>query len=327
MKGASIDIQTHNGLSVPNKVICVHGDGPSKSSDLNLIATNSTVEVSKVSCVLAGLVDKVCEDVVVLSDLSFNSFEAIFILANLVTQLSYIAFVRHDLADKRIERRCVCSVLATDSGKCAFIVADPASEGRDCAFVCSRCAVQPGDFGLIVTDCAVQGVELRVNVREVSVEASDAGLVHPDLELERFDVRQESSEVPIMLSAAIDRVDIVGVVLVVVCLVENLWVGLAIGSGRVGVGLRLGGVRMVQVNVLELVAEPVSEAWLPPKRHMSGLVEMFLRPLTCQGDDWGRESGKGSDQRFIHFKFYLQVFAPPFKCRICSNLTAKIKFN
>ena len=74
-----------------------------------------------------------------------------------------------------------------------------------------------------------------------------------------------------MLSAAIDRVDIVGVVLVIVSLTSHLrTVGPVIRRGRVAMGLRLGWIGVVQMEVLQLpTAELISEAWVPPKRHMS----------------------------------------------------------
>ena len=56
-----------------------------------------------------------------------------------------------------------------------------------------------------------------------------------------------------MLSAAVDRVDIVGVVLVIVRLVLHLWaVGSIVRRSWVAMGLRLGWIGVVQVDVLEL---------------------------------------------------------------------------
>ena len=102
------------------------------------------------------------------------------------------------------------------------------------------------------------------------------------MEFESFDFREESCQVPVMLSAAINRVDIVGIVLVIVRLASHLWtVGPIIGRWRMGVGLRLGWIRMVQMDVLELLAESVSEPWVPPKRHMSGLVILLPLVLSC----------------------------------------------
>ena len=74
-----------------------------------------------------------------------------------------------------------------------------------------------------------------------------------------------------MLSAAVNRVDIVGVVLVIVRLASHLWaVGPAIRRGWMAMGLGLGCIGVVQTDVLELpAAELVSEPRVPPKRHMS----------------------------------------------------------
>lgn len=116
-----------------------------------------------------------------------------------------------------------------------------------------------------------------------------------------------------MLSAAINRVDIVGVVLVVVRLASHLIaVGPIIRGGRMGVGLRLGWIRMVVVDVLDLLAELVSEPWVPPKRHMRTLVKGLPRALSCQRNDRSGEGSKGrSDQRFVHFSI-LFISLPPF---------------
>ena len=73
-----------------------------------------------------------------------------------------------------------------------------------------------------------------------------------------------------MLSAAVDRVDIVGVVLMIVGLAVHLWaVGPIIGRRRMAMGLGLGWIGVVQMEVLERLFEAVSEAGVPPKRHMS----------------------------------------------------------
>ena len=76
-----------------------------------------------------------------------------------------------------------------------------------------------------------------------------------------------------MLSAAVNRVDIVGVVLVIVRLAFNLFaVGPIIRRGWMAMGLRLSCIGVVQMDVLELpAAELVSEPRVPPKRHMSML--------------------------------------------------------
>ena len=81
-----------------------------------------------------------------------------------------------------------------------------------------------------------------------------------------------------MLSAAVDRVDIVGVVLVIVRLVLHLWaVGPIIRRGWMAMGLRLSWIGVVQMDVLELpAAELVSEPRVPPKRHMSRHMSMLF---------------------------------------------------
>ena len=121
-----------------------------------------------------------------------------------------------------------------------------------------------------------------------------------------------------MLSAAVDRVDIVGVVLVIVRLVLHLWaVGSIVRRSWVAMGLRLGWIGVVQVDVLELrAAEAVSEAWVPPKRHMSRLVIVFPLVLSCERDDRRREGSKGCDKRFVHLLYYYtDLFSVAFKCK------------
>ena len=82
---------------------------------------------------------------------------------------------------------------------------------------------------------------MAVNFLKVSIEVGDIGRIHSDLEFEGLDFREESCQVSVMLSAAVDRVDIVRVVLVIVRLALHLWaVGPIIRRSWVAMGLRLG---------------------------------------------------------------------------------------